>query len=102
EGLRVVGWRAVPIDSSMIGPTALSVVPSFRHLFIDDPDGATGIALDRKLFVIRKRCEHELNGTAESETIYFPSLSRRTLVYKGMLTTPQLAELVPALRRERT
>ncbi|HLM18221.1 MAG TPA: glutamate synthase subunit alpha, partial [Acidimicrobiia bacterium] len=52
EGLRVLGWRTVPIDSSMIGPTALSVVPSFRQLFVDDPAGASGIELDRKLFVV--------------------------------------------------
>ena len=60
EGLRVVGWREVPVDTSMIGPTALSVVPSFRQLFVADPGGATGLELDRLLFVVRKRCEHEL------------------------------------------
>jgi glutamate synthase (NADPH/NADH) large chain len=58
EGLRVLGWREVPVDSSMIGPTARGVIPSFRQLFVDDPDGATGIDLDRRLFVVRKRCEH--------------------------------------------
>jgi glutamate synthase (NADPH/NADH) large chain len=80
EGLRVVGWREVPVDSSMIGPTALSVVPSFRQLFVDDPGGATGLELDRLLFVVRKRCEHELAGI-DGEEVYFPSLSSRTLVY---------------------
>jgi glutamate synthase (NADPH/NADH) large chain len=103
EGLRVIGWRAVPVDDSMVGPTAKSVIPSFRQLFVDDPDGATGVALDRKLFVVRKRCEHEItNGeTAGGPVVYFPSLSCRTLVYKGMLTTPQLAEFYPDLRDER-
>ena len=105
EGLRVLGWRDVPVDSSMIGPTALSVVPSFRQLFVDDPDGATGIALDRLLFVVRKRCEHELAGVdgpgAGVPEVYFPSLSSRTLVYKGMLTTPQLAEFFPDLADDR-
>ncbi len=100
EGLRVVGWRETPVDTSMIGPTALSVVPSFRQLFVDDPDGATGIELDRLLFVVRKRCEHELAGV-DGEEVYFPSLSSRTLVYKGMLTTPQLAEFFPDLADER-
>src|SRR5262245_27478988 len=92
EGLRVVGWRAVPVDSSMIGPTALSVIPSFRQLFVDDPGtdgrgGSAGIELDRKLFVVRKRCEHELTGVdgSSEQPVYFPSLSSRTLVYKGML-----------------
>ena len=46
EGLRIVGWRAVPVDASMIGPTAHSVMPSFWHCFVDDPAGATGIELD--------------------------------------------------------
>ena len=103
EGLRVLGWRTVPIDDSMIGPTAQSVIPSFRHLFIDDPGGASGIELDRKLFVARKRCEHEITNGASTDgpAVYFPSLSCRTLVYKGMLTTPQLPEFFPDLRDER-
>src|SRR5262245_4777780 len=93
EGLRVLGWRRVPVDDSMIGPTARSVIPSFSQLFVDDPAGATGVALDRKLFVVRKRCEHEIvNGSAATSVVYFPSLSCRTLVYKGMLTTPQLPD----------
>src|SRR5262245_51666999 len=109
EGLRVLGWRAIPIDDSMIGPTARSVIPSFQHLFVDDPGGASGIPLDRKLFVVRKRCEHEITdgvdgagvGGRGGPVVYFPSLSSRTLVYKGMLTTPQLPEFFPDLRDER-
>ena len=102
EGLRVVGWRAVPVDDSMIGPTARSVMPSFWHVFVADPAGTTGIELDRKLFVVRKRCEHEImNGLPGVPVVYFPSLSSRTLVYKGMLTTPQLAEFFLDLSDER-
>ena len=83
-------------------------MPRFRHLFVDDPDGAVGIELDRKLFVVRKRCEHEVLdaqfGAADTESngaIYFPSFSARTLVYKGMLTTPQLGEFFLDLADER-
>jgi glutamate synthase (NADPH/NADH) large chain len=102
EGLRVLGWRAVPVDPSPLGPTARAVMPSFRHLFVDDPEGARGIDLDRKLFVVRKRCEHEItNGVPGAPVVYLPSLSSRTLVYKGMLTTPQLAEFFPDLNDER-
>jgi glutamate synthase (NADPH/NADH) large chain len=97
-GLGVVGWRACPIDSSMIGPTAKSVMPSFWHCFVTDKAGATGIALDRKLFVMRKRTEHDIPPEIE---VYFPSLSSRTLVYKGMLTTPQLQEFFLDLQDER-
>ena len=82
EGLEVLGWRTVPVDSSMIGPTALASMPTFRQLFVADAGGATGIELDRKAFRLRKRAE--LAGT------YFASLSSRTLLYKGMLTTKQL------------
>jgi glutamate synthase (NADPH/NADH) large chain len=73
-------------------------MPSFQQLFVAEPSGAAGIELDRKLFVARKRIEHEL--PAEQRT-YFPSLSSRTLIYKGMFTTPQLAEFFPDLSDER-
>src|SRR6202171_1992996 len=98
EGLRVLGWREVPVDESSIGATARSVMPSFRQVFIFDPRGATGIDLDRKLFVARKRCEHEI---PQDQAVYFPSLSSRTLVYKGMLTTPQLGDFFPELSDQR-
>ncbi|HEY8172243.1 MAG TPA: glutamate synthase central domain-containing protein, partial [Dehalococcoidia bacterium] len=98
QGLRVIGWRSVPVDASMIGPTARSVMPSFWHCFVTDPAGSSGIDLDRKLFTLRKRTEHEVCGDLE---IYFPSLSSRTLVYKGMLTTPQLREFFPDLHDPR-
>jgi len=94
QGLRVAGWRAVPTDDSMIGPTARGVMPSFWQCFVSDGAGTSGIALDRKLFVLRKRAEHEITGEL---ALYFPSLSCRTLVYKGMLTTPQLAAFYPDL-----
>ena len=73
-----------------------AVMPICRQLFISDPAGATGIDLDRKVFVARKRIEHEL--PMEQQT-YFPSLSSRTLLYKGMLTTPQLGSVLPRPRR---
>ena len=98
EGLRVLGWREVPVDESTVGATARSVMPSFRQIFVVDPRGTTGIDLDRKLFIARKRCEHEI---ADPIAVYFPSLSSRTLVYKGMLTSPQLAEFFPELSDQR-
>ncbi|NCZ68429.1 MAG: glutamate synthase subunit alpha, partial [Acidimicrobiia bacterium] len=87
EGLSVLGWRSVPVDPSCLGASARRVMPSFEHCFVVSRTGESGIALDRKLFVARKRIEHEL--PAEQRT-YFASLSSRTLVYKGMLTTPEL------------
>ncbi|MBI5284671.1 MAG: glutamate synthase large subunit [Chloroflexi bacterium] len=98
QGLRVIGWRRVPIDDAMIGPTARGVMPSFWHCFVTDPAGSLDIDLDRKLFVLRKRTEHEICGELP---VYFSSLSSRTLVYKGMLTAPQLGEFFPDLRDPR-
>ena len=98
EGLAVLGWRDVPVDPTCLGESARRVMPAFAHLFVADPSGATGIDLDRKLFIVRKRIEHELTG---ERTVYFASLSARTLVYKGMLTTPELAMFFPELTDER-
>ena len=85
EGLKVLGWRDVPVDSSSLGDTALSVMPDFKQIFLSSISKECGIELDRRVFVFRKRVEHSL-------PIYFSGLSTRTLVYKGMLTTYQLSE----------
>ena len=85
EGLKVLGWRDVPVDSSSLGDTALSVMPDFKQIFLSSISKESGIELDRRVFVFRKRVEH-------SQPIYFSGLSTRTLVYKGMLTTYQLSE----------
>ena len=69
-------------------------MPTFKQLFVSDPEGARGIDLDRKAFVARKTSRRELVGDLDS---YFSSLSSRTIVYKGMLTTPQLGEFFPDL-----
>ncbi|HEX9970265.1 MAG TPA: glutamate synthase subunit alpha, partial [Acidimicrobiales bacterium] len=98
EGLQVLGWRPVPIDDSMIGASAKAVEPTFRQLFVagvNGTAGCSGMDLERRAFVLRKRIEHEVDG------VYFPSLSARTLVYKGMLTTPQLPQFFPDLGDER-
>ena len=95
EGLRVIGWRAVPTDPSLVGYTARSVMPVFEQLFVAaDDDSLSGIELDRRAFALRKRAERDA-------TVYFPSLSARTIVYKGMLTTGQLEPFYPDLSDER-
>ncbi|MEN3273072.1 MAG: glutamate synthase large chain, partial [Actinomycetota bacterium] len=94
EGLTVLGWRDVPTDDSQLGATAKAAQPSFRQLFVGG-DGATGLALERRTFVLRKRIEHEVRD------VYFPSLSSRTIVYKGMLTTLQLETFFGDLTDER-
>ncbi len=94
EGLHVIAWRTLPIDPSELGPTAAAVMPHFEQLFVSGAAGETGIALDRLAFALRKRSEHKHN-------VYFPSLSCRTIVYKGMLTTGQLEPFFPDLSDER-
>ncbi|WP_112273017.1 glutamate synthase large subunit [Lentzea terrae] len=96
ENLVVLGWRDVPVDAEKanVGPTALSVAPHFAQLFVKGTRDEAGIALDRLAFCLRKRVEHE-------GSVYFPSLSARTIVYKGMLTTEQLPAFFPDLHDER-
>ncbi len=94
EGLVVAGWRVVPVDHDAIGVVARSVEPVMRQVFLVSPDGLSGIDLDRKAYRVRKRAEHEAD-------VYFPSLSARTLVYKGMLTPVQLSQYYPDLHDER-
>ncbi|CAL9412650.1 Glutamate synthase [NADPH] large chain [Streptomyces sp. enrichment culture] len=93
EGLTVLGWREVPVTPDLLGNGARATMPAFSQLFVADGT-STGIALDRKAFVLRKRAEREA-GT------YFPSLSARTIVYKGMLTTGQLEPFFPDLSDRR-
>ncbi|MFF5709332.1 glutamate synthase large subunit [Streptomyces sp. NPDC012756] len=93
EGLNVLGWREVPVAPELLGASARSTMPVFRQLFVADGE-STGIALDRKAFVLRKRAEREA-------ATYFPSLSARTIVYKGMLTTGQLEPFFPDLSDRR-
>ncbi|MDN5748540.1 MAG: glutamate synthase large subunit [Pseudonocardia sp.] len=92
EGLTVLGWRALPVDpdGADIGPSARAAMPGFRQLFVAGAHGETGLELERLTFCLRKRAEHA-GGT------YFPSLSPRTIVYKGMLAEPQVEAFYPDL-----
>ena len=99
EGLQLLGWRDVPTNPDSLGPTARSVMPAFRQLFLRGVGGEAGVVLDRLAFATRKVAERRARE-AELE-LYFPSLSARTLVYKGMLTTDQLETFFPDLADER-
>ena len=94
EGLKVLGWRELPTDPSLVGATARSVMPVFQQVFVAAESGVRGMELERLAFVLRKRAEREA-------PVYFPSLSSRTIVYKGMLTTGQLEPFYPDLSDER-
>jgi glutamate synthase (NADPH/NADH) large chain len=106
ESLDVLGWRELPVEPEFagIGAGARSVMPHFAMLFVagkPDAEGRrpSGIDLDRLAFCLRKRAEHETE-VADCGT-YFPSLSARTLVYKGMVTPVQLPRFFTDLRDAR-
>ena len=110
EGLKLIGWRDVPVDDSSLGAIARDAEPLFHQLFVacDDESGKPleGLELDRRAWFVRKRAERELGrrgagSGSGGDTVYFPSLSSRTVVYKGMLTTPQLREFYLDLQDER-
>ncbi|WP_344133824.1 glutamate synthase large subunit [Pedococcus bigeumensis] len=95
EGLTVLGWRDVPVAAELVGQAARDCMPFFRQLFVSAAVGRmVGLGLDRLAFCLRKRAERETE-------VYFPSLSCRTLVYKGMLTTGQLEPFFPDLSDRR-
>ncbi|MET8003262.1 glutamate synthase large subunit [Nonomuraea glycinis] len=94
EGLTVLGWRDVPVDRTLPGPSARAVMPFFKQIFVAAPGGESGLELDRLAFCLRKRAEHEVD-------VYFTSLSARTIVYKGMLTPDQVEPFFPDLSDER-
>jgi glutamate synthase (ferredoxin) len=107
EGQTVLGWRNVPIDDSMIGATAKAVKPVMRQIFVGKAPQVRAVhdgdsdpfAFERKLYVIRRRVEQAVKASdlAQRGTFYIPSLSCKTLVYKGMLNSDQLAPFFPDL-----
>ena len=103
EGFSLLGRREVPIDPEGIGASARRAMPAFEQIFLAKDSVATdtagepltGIDLERHVYFARKRIEHEVG-------VYIPSLSTRTLVYKGMLTASQLRGFYPDLADPRT
>jgi glutamate synthase (NADPH/NADH) large chain len=99
EGLTVLGWRDTPIDGSAIGRVARVSQPYIEQIFVGRAKGMTEDQLERKLYVVRKRAEAEIAASdiADKEFFYIPSLSARTIVYKGLLLAPQISKFYPEL-----
>ena len=94
EGLEVLGWREVPTNPSVLGDLAREAMPVIRQVFVRSATDLLGIQLERALFRLRKRSERQLG-------LYHPSLSARTIVYKGMVTTLQLEPFYPDLSNDK-
>ena len=93
ENLTVLGWRDVPVVTDSLSPISLGAMPHMAQLFLSSQTGVSGLHLDRAVYAVRRRIQNELD-------VYFASLSARTIVYKGMLTTDQLELVYPELHDE--
>ena len=99
EGLTFLGWRDTPIDINAIGRVARASQPYIQQIFAGRPTGMTSDQLERKLYVVRKRAEIEVmkSDIPDKGMFYIPSLSARTIVYKGLLLAPQIAKFYKEL-----
>ncbi len=103
-GLEILTYRKVPVNTTGIGLTALSVEPEMEQVFIACPDHINDTtAFERKLFVLRNHATHLINNTVKKDPIgfYIPSLSYKTVVYKGQLTSTQVRNYFPDLTNKR-
>jgi glutamate synthase domain-containing protein 2/glutamate synthase domain-containing protein 1/glutamate synthase domain-containing protein 3 len=94
EGLSVLGWRDTPVDGSAVGRVARASQPYIEQLFLVCPEGMDEDAFERKLYVVRKRAESEIEQSdiEHKGFFYVSSLSARTIVYKGLLLAPQIVK----------
>lgn len=103
-GLEILTYRKVPVNTQDIGPTALSVEPEIEQVFIASSDYITNPdEFERKLFVLRNYATHLINNTVRKDEIgfYIASLSYKTIVYKGQLTSGQVRNYFPDLSNKR-
>jgi len=96
EGLKLLGWRDVPVDNTAIGKRARSVEPVIKQLFVGaGPDVPDQLAFERRLYCVRKRSGWGVRRAGlneNNENYYTCSLSSKTLIYKGQLMAPQLED----------
>ncbi len=103
-GLEILVYRKVPVNPNGIGPTALSVEPEMEQVFIACPDHINNPDdFERKLFLLRNYAAHTINNTIKKDAIgfYIASLSYKTVVYKGQLTSNQVRGYFPDLNNKR-
>ncbi|MHC4882152.1 MAG: glutamate synthase large subunit [Planctomycetota bacterium] len=100
-GMKILGWRDVPVSSDCLGEIALSAEPSIKQIFIDGA-GLKGGQLERKLYLARKRAERLVSDKFgdSADDFYVTSLSCKTICYKGMFMAWQLFSYYPDLNNE--
>ena len=99
EGVQIIGWRDVPTDNSTLGDTAKAGEPMVRQLFLQPKDtGLDEEGFNRKLYIINQRAIHEIRDLEVDNYWYVPSISTRTIIYKGMLMPVQVDQYYPDLR----
>ena len=104
EGQVLLGWRDVPVDNSDLAEPAKRIEPVMRQVFIGRGKKVTVTdALERKLYIIRKSAGHAIQALqlAHGKEFYVPSMSARTLCYKGMLLAHQVGEYYKDLKDAR-
>ncbi|MCH7616532.1 MAG: glutamate synthase large subunit [Chloroflexi bacterium] len=100
DGQHLLGWRQVPTDNSSLGATAVAAEPDMFHVFIGRGEHIRDLdAFERRLFVIRRLFHSALDrgDVKQAASFYVPSLSAKTLIYKGMLIASQIREYFPDL-----
>ncbi len=104
EGLTVLGWRDTPVNGDAIGRHARASQPYIQQVFIRAAAGMSQEDLDRKLFLIRRQAENQVAATdlREKDFFYIPSMSSRTIIYKGLLLAPQISDFYKELRDPET
>jgi len=101
EGLRIAGYRDVPVDSTVPGEIARSAEPAIKQVFVRA--SLEKDVLERKLYLVRKSVEKEIRNSKLKyrDQFYMPSFSAKVIVYKGMLTPVQLADYYADLKNEK-
>ncbi len=102
QGLTVLGWREVPVDSSQLGQIALASEPNIEQLFVGKSEAIDEATFKAKLYAARKITEHAVSTSKISESSYFyvPSLSTTTLIYKGIIMPEDIGPYYTDLQQE--
>ena len=91
QGLSILGWRELPTDNSMLGATALASEPRLLQVFLERPATCAEVLdFERQLYIVRKSAHHAIRASDMDPVWYVPSLSSRTMIYKGMLMPEQV------------